>query len=137
MSNLSLSAITEAIKEGFKAAFNTEEAVAEVNAEVATEEVATAEAVEEPTVENSFDVDAFKKELAEMLGEFSKQIDTKLEGVKTELSAKVAEKEQEIETLNAELAKQPEVKPVKPLAGVTEVKLTKQGRILNLLRNNK
>jgi len=49
----------------------------------------------------------------------------------------LAEKDKEIESLKAELSKQPEVDAVKPNLEVANVELTKQGKILELMRKNK
>lgn len=129
--------ITDAIVEGFKTFFssNTIEDVKETE-EVAETVSTETETVEEPK-EDAFDKDAFMQEMQNVLAQFTKNIDAKIEGVKTELSKQVSEKATEIENLKTELAKQPEANPVRPTDPVKEVKLTKQGSLLELLRNNK
>lgn len=120
------SIVTEVL-DGVKALFNTnkEEEPKEVEQveqiEVQTEEV---KEVEEP----AFDAEAFARELKETLSvEF-----------KAQLSEVEKAKDKEIEDLKAELAKQPEVEPIKSKPEVTksEVKLNKGDSIYSRVFNN-
>jgi hypothetical protein len=110
-----------------KALFNThKEEVKETPQEEVVAETAT-ETVEEVVEEPAFDAEAFAKELKETLGvEFKSQLD-----------AKMAEKDAQIKALEAKLSKQPEQESVTVTPKHVEVELTSQGKILDLLRKNK
>ena len=101
--------------------------VVEVQPETPAEEVVEEKAEVEVNV---------LQEVVDALAQFSKDQDAKLEAVKTEFSKQLEDKEKEVVELKAEvveLGKQPASKPVVS----TPVVLTKQGRILQELRNNK
>lgn len=122
--------ITNAIKEGFNALLNKQEEV-----QAAPEKV---EEVAEPQVEEqaSFDAEDFVNNLKDVLAQFSKQVDEKIEAVKVEFNTQKEALEKENETLKTELAKQPEAAPIKN-RGEVNVELTKDGKILELLRSVK
>lgn len=125
--------IVDAIKEGFKAVFSAKQEEPQVEEVVET----AAEVTEEVVEAEAFDMEAFKKDLENILTQFSKEVDSKIDAVKTELSTQVKEKETEVETLKAELAKQPETKAIKPAPVESNVQLTSQGSLLELIRKNK
>ena len=105
----------------------------EVTEAVEVQPETPAEAVVEEKVEDEVDM---LKELQDVLAQFSKDQDAKFEAFKTEFSKQLADKEKEVVELKAEvveLGKQPASKPVVS----TPVALTRQGRILQELRNNK
>ena len=55
---------------------------------------------------------------------------------KTQLDALLEEKNKEIETLKTQLSKEPESQPIREKKTVeSEVKLTKEGKILQAIRN--
>jgi len=124
-----LQKITDAIKDGFKAFFNSQEVEqVEVVAEVTDE-------VTEPTEE--LNVEALKDALTETLAQFSVTVDEKIENLKVEFSKQLEDKNKEVEDLKVELSKQPEVEIVKRRPEVVNVELSAKGRILEQLRNNK
>ena len=129
--NVDLKSISDAIRDGFNALMSKEEEKIEVVAEEVVAEVETPEAVE------SFDADAFKADFQEMLAQFSAGVDSKIEAVKVEFSKTKETLEAEKEALEVELSKQPESEGLKPKLEVATVELTRQGRLLELMRKNK
>ena len=104
----------------------------EVEATIRTEEVVAE--VETPVLEEeSFDVEAFKKDLSEMLAQFSADVDKKIETVKVEFSEAKEVLAKENEDLKVELAKEPEVAPLK--AKPTNPSKDKGG-LVEFLNNN-
>jgi len=112
------------LKEDIKALFTSQKEV--VDEQVV--ETATVETAEEVTVEEeAFDAESFARDLKEKLSvEFKSQLDNALE-----------EKNKEIESLKAELAKQPETQPLQLMSEPAVVELTTEGQILKLMRDNK
>ena len=131
--NVDLKSITDAIKDGFNTLLNKEEVE---KVEVATEEV-VAEVTEEVEAP-AFDVEAFKKDLTEVLAQFSGDIDKKIEAVKVEFSSKNEKLETEKKDLEVELSKEPEVDAIKlgKDNAYANVELNAKGRILTQMRNN-
>jgi len=131
--NVDLKSAFDEFKGEIKALLNLDKKDEQI--EVVAEEVVAE--VETPVLEEeSFDVEAFKKDLSEMLAQFSTDVDGKIEAVKVEFSNAKEVLVKENEDLKVELSKEPEVAPLKKL-GEVDVKLTKAGRLLELMRNNK
>ena len=126
-----LKSISDAIKDGFKTLLNEQKEVEQVEAapEVVAEIETKAEEVE------PFDAEQFKNDFKEMLAQFSANVDSKIEAVKVEFSNTKENLVKEKEALEVELSKTPEVAPMK--AVIKEVALTRQGRMLELIRKNK
>ena len=123
--------ITDAIKEGFNALFNQQ-------AEVEKVEVTAEEVVEVESPENeSESFEAFKKDFTEMLAQFSANIDSKIEEVKVEFATAKEVLVKENDDLKVELSKEPEVAPLKTTNKEVDVKLTSNGKLLELIRKNK
>ena len=112
------------LKEDVKALFASEKEVEE-QTEVSSEE----------------EVYATKEELTElktMVEEIKAMLEPKEEEeISMAKDSILEEKEKEIESLKAELSKQPEVAPIKSRGESVNVELTKQGRLLELMRKNK
>lgn len=114
--------------DAFKAIFSAEEKEQEVEKiEVVAEEVA------EEVAEPAMNVDALKEALTETLAQFSANVDEKINTLKVEFSNTIAEKDavietktKEVEDLQVELNKQPEVESVKlnQTEDVTPIKMT-------------
>ena len=108
--------IKEAVLDGFKAIFSSkeEEIVKEEEAkaviEAAEEEIE--ETVEEETPDS--DVEMLKAAIGDLLAQFKKDIDERIEAIEAKFSTDEDEKEAKIEELEAELEKTPEVEAVKP-----------------------
>lgn len=129
--SLETKSIIDAIKEGFKAMLSKAPEVVEPQ----TEEPVVAAETEGEVIE-TFDATDFLNDLKEVMAEFSKDVDAKIEAVKVEFSKSKEALEKENETLKTELSKQPEAAPVKN-RGEVNVELTKEGKILELLRRAK
>lgn len=129
--NVDLKSITDAIKEGFETFFSKQAEETEVVAETVTTET-----TEEVVEESSFDTDAFMNDLKETLAQFSTDVDNRINAVKVEFSKTNDDLKKENEELKVELSKEPEVAPIRAI-GETKVELTKQGRLLELMRKNK
>lgn len=120
--------VTDVIN-GVKALFTTnKEVVEEVNAEEVEVQAEAETVVEEP----AFDTEAFATELKESM---------KVE-FKTQLEKALSEKDKEIETLKAELSKQPEVQGIKKKGekeneSVQLTASTPKGRIYEFLNSKK
>lgn len=136
MSTETSTTIANSVVDKLKAFFTT--AVAEPTVEPVAEVEAQPEAVVEEPKEDAFNKEAFMNELEQILANFSKDVDAKIESVKTELSTTIKQKEEEVENLKAELSKQPETTAIKPNPE-TEVKveLNATGSLLELIRKNK
>ena len=117
----------------FKAIFQSQE---EINEPVAEAVVETQPEVTEE-VESSFDGEAFKKDLESVLANFKSEVDDTIKGVKAEFSNQKEELVKENEQLKAELSKTPDAEPIKVTPKVSDVKLNKQGELLEILRQNK
>ena len=125
-----LKSISDAISNGFKTLLTEQKE--EEKIEVVAEEVVAE--VETPVLEEeSFDVEAFKKDLSEMLAQFSADVDKKIETVKVEFSEAKEVLAKENEDLKVELAKEPEVAPLK--AKPTNPSKDKGG-LVEFLNNN-
>lgn len=137
MSTEASTTIANTVFDKLKAFFTTE--VVEPVAEVEAQPEAVAE-VEEPK-QDSFDVEAFKKELNDVLAQLSTEVENRIKNVELSLQEKdnaIQEKAKEVETLKAELSKQPEAEPVKPnQTKEVAVEFNAQGSLLELIRKNK
>ena len=136
MSKVDLEAFGNSLIEKAKNAFNFSNS----KEQEVTEEVveAQAETTEEVTEEdNDFDKEAFMKDFADVLAQFSANVKSEIEAVKTEFSGQLKDKEKEVEDLKVELSKQPEVEALNTNPVEVQVELTAKGSILELMRNNK
>jgi len=107
--------------------------------ETAPEEVQVQveEVKEEVVAAEPFDKDAFLEAVKDVISaEFTKQGE-RIEAIETKLAKEVEVKEKEVEDLKTELSKEPEAQPLKPKMEVKEIALTRQGRMLELMRKNK
>jgi len=108
--NVDLKSAFDEFKGEIKALLNLDKKDEQI--EVVAEEVVAE--VETPVLEEeSFDVEAFKKDLSEMLAQFSTDVDGKIEAVKVEFSNAKEVLVKENEDLKVELSKEPEVAPLK------------------------
>ena len=101
----------------------SEEVVAEVSEQTETENI-------EATEENSFDVEAFKKEMADAFG-------LEMSAHKTEVQKELDAKDAKIAELELQLSKTAEKESVLVTPNVSEVPLNSKGQLLTLLRKNK
>jgi hypothetical protein len=128
--NVDLKSISEAISNGFKTLLNEQKEEVKVVAEEVVAEVETPVLEEE-----TFDAEAFKKDLEAVLAQFSASIDSKIEAVKVEFSEAKEVLVKENKDLKVDLAKEPEAEPMKTKPK-KEAPKTSEGGLVEFLNNN-
>jgi arsenate reductase-like glutaredoxin family protein len=129
MNKEDLKSFKDELIDSVKTIFNSDKE--EVSEPIAEEVV---EAQPEAEVEaSSFDAEAFAKEIGDILANFKKEVKTEI----AEFSKQREDLAKENETLKAELSKTPEAEAIKVTPVTSDVKLNKQGTILEILRQNR